>query len=208
MWNEIVILAIFSIIAWICVYCQEKYKPVALIFAWISTISLFFSAIKFWGNYDLLYTLKEKLISSSSATQEEPITSVPSSPPIEVLIPQEVSTPVSEQESSDNKLLNTYRQKTLLLNISRNEKIRRNDDGKIFLTWVPLVGQNEYKIKISADDPFSTTASELEFVCPGHAIYVDLSEYDRNTVMFVSVGIWESIASEWIYTEPTNFILL
>ena len=92
-----------------------------------------------------------------------------------------------------------------MLNVE--DRMYRDENNKIYFLWVPIAGQEKYRVKIQIDDPFAGVETDIEVSETGNRAEVDVSAYDYETVMFVSVGVWDDVASEWLYTDPLSFTL-
>lgn len=198
-------LFLVCIIAWLLTYCNEKFKRVATIITFLSIGSLVLSCLNFFTGYDPLVIIKESL-SNFQISKDNQISTDTQPPPFEVSIPKENHTVNSSNETvSADKLPFVYETTTVILNIE--QKVYRNDENKVLFIWVPIAGQNEYKLKLEVDNPFSSAETALEYTCTNSYQYVDVSAYERDTVMFASVGVWSENKTQWVYTDPINFTL-
>lgn len=206
MWKATGILFLVCVITWLLTYANEKWKGFAKVITFLSIGSLVLSIINFSTGYDPLMTIKEHL-GNFNLSKDDQISTEMQPQPFEVLIPKEGHTTTSTNDVSSVDIPpSVYEPATVILNIE--EKAHRNDENEIFFIWVPIAGQNEYKLKIEVDDPFSSAEKALEYTCKDFYQYVDVSAYDRDTVMFASVGVWSENEDKWIYTDPINFTLI
>lgn len=207
MLKAIVILFIACMLTWIITIFYERFKIVAKFFTFLSILTVILGAILFFSGYDPLNALKEGVLYYISSLKNGQSSDEKLSSPIEVLIPAENKSveweTASEVENSDP--VSTYETATTILNIS--ETAYRNDSDELFIMWVPIAGQNEYRLKIEVDDPFSDAEPVLEFLCADPWYYVDVSAYDYKTVMFASVAVWNDGISQWVYSSPLSFTL-
>jgi len=200
-----VILILVCIITWALTYANEKWKPLATIVTFLSIGSLVLGVINFFTGYDPLVVIKEN-IGNFQFPKDDQISTETQPPPFEVLIPKGSHAANSSNETVDADIPQfVYETTTVILNIE--QEVYRNDDNKILFIWVPIAGRNEYKLKLEVDDPFSSAETALEYTCTEFYQYVDVSAYDRDTVMFASVGVWNESEAQWVYTDPINFTL-
>ena len=200
-----VILILVCSLSWALTYANEKWKRIATIITFLSIGSLLLSVINFFIGYDPLVIIKENIV-NFQFSKDDQISTNTQPPPFEVLIPTESHTTNSSNKTVDaDKPQFAYETTTVILNIE--QKVYRDDDNKVLFIWVPIAGRNEYKLKIEVDDPFSSGETDLEFTFKSSFKYVDVSAYDRDTVMFASVGVWSESEAQWVYTNPINFTL-
>lgn len=200
----IIILIIVSIIAWIITWIQEKNKIIALILTFLSVASLILGCISFLTNYDPINTVKEFVLNKRNehkqkSAQEQTI-------PLEVFIP-EISNDVAEQTNAEveKPTQSNYYTKPIILNIG--DTVHRNDENKIYIMWTPIISQDKYWIKVKVDDPFINAETEFEYECKDAWYDMDVSNYSYDTVMFVSIAIWDKENSQKVYSDPISFEL-
>ena len=197
------------LVAVVLTWANEKYKTVSRVLAFISAFSMLTAMVNFSLGFDPVLKIREWIISNvSSLIQKTSDDAIPSAsplpPPFEVRIPQ--SGDKSEVASTPPALNATpkpYSVKTVLLNVE--DRMYRDENNKIYFLWVPIAGQEKYRVKIQIDDPFAGVETDIEVSETGNRAEVDVSAYDYETVMFVSVGVWDDVASEWLYTDPLSF---
>lgn len=200
----IIILIIVAIIAWIITWIQEKNKIIALILTFLSVVSLILGCISFLTNYDPIITVKEFVLNKRNehkqkSAQEQTI-------PLEVFIP-EVSNDVAEQTNVEveKPTQSNYYTKPIILNIG--DTVHRNDENRIHIMWTPIIFQDIYWIKVKVDDPFINAETEFEYGCKDAWYDMDVSNYSYDTVMFVSIAIWDKENSQKVYGDPISFEL-
>lgn len=203
---------IVCIIAWILTYFQEKYTYLALILTFISIAALIFPIISFFTDYDPLHKIKEIMLSKQNTiVSEENLNTTSSSstssskdspsPTIEV-VPSN-KTNYSIDNLNDDKKQNNIN-KAVILNIG--DRTYRDDNNMIKIKWTPIEECESYKIKLEVDDPFIESKIK-EFSTEENWIDIDMSDYQENSVFFISVAIFDIDSSEWIYSEPIHSIL-
>lgn len=200
----IFILATVAIISFIIAKVQDNNKIITLILNFIGAVSTILSIITWITNYDPLNTVKEfattKINESKQKSTQEQTTS------LEVYIPKSTE---HKSEPSNAEIENTkqadFLTKPIVLNIG--ETVHRNDENKIHVIWTPIINQDNYWLKIKVDDPFINAKTEFIYKCENTWYDIDVSKYSSDTVMFISIAIWDKENAQKIYNEPISFKL-
>lgn len=109
-----------------------------------------------------------------------------------------------EVVESDDVPYSNQSNTVVFLNV--RESMRRDSAGIIHIAWTPMLNRDLYKLKLEIDDQFSNIDTTPEYLCENSWCDIDLSECTPDTVIFISVGVYNEDISDWVYTK-TSFIL-
>lgn len=198
MFIAFLILVIITIAAGVLTYFNEKFKPVAFIFTFLSMFTLILGIIERISKYNPLDELKKHVIDSyetGDTTQD-----VDS---IEIHLPIQ-SNPTQEPNITPKQQLASVPAVTFL---NVDDQMYRNENGMVHIEWTPITTSTNYKLKIEIDDPFTNLETNYEYLCDTAQYDFDASAYTEDTTFFISVAIFDKNSSKWIYCEPLSFIL-
>lgn len=198
MFIAFLILVIITIAAGVLTYFNEKFKPVAFIFTFLSMFTLILGIIERISKYNPLDELKKHVIDSyetGDTTQD-----VDS---IEIHLPIQ-SNPTQEPNITPKQQLASVPAVTFL---NVDDQMYRNENGMVHIEWTPITTSTNYKLKIEIDDPFTNLETNYEYLCDTAQYDFDASAYTEDTTFFISVAIFDKNSSKWIYSEPLSFIL-
>lgn len=198
MFIAFLILVIITIAAGVLTYFNEKFKPVAFIFTFLSMFTLILGIIERISKYNPLVELKKHVIDSyetGDTTQD-----VDS---IEIHLPIQ-SNPTQEPNITPKQQLASVPAVTFL---NVDDQMYRNENGMVHIEWTPITTSTNYKLKIEIDDPFTNLETNYEYLCDTAQYDFDASAYTEDTTFFISVAIFDKNSSKWIYSEPLSFIL-
>lgn len=225
MWKAFLILIPIIILSWIITYYYEKYKVVAKFWTYLGIAGALLSAIQFITGYNPLEALKEDVSSiifeSNNNTESKaettnkvkneenvdvPEVSDTAAPAIQVKVPDETNSPAQTEEVIETVDAPYSNQSNKAVFFNVRESMRRDADGIIHIAWTPMLNQDIYKLKVEIDDQFSNIDTNQEFLCKNSWYDIDLSECTPDTVIFISIGVYNEDSSDWVYTK-TSFIL-
>lgn len=198
MFIAFLILVIITIAAGVLTYFNEKFKPVAFIFTFLSMFTLILGITERISKYNPLVELKKHVIDSyetGDTTQD-----VDS---IEIHLPIQ-SNPTQEPNITPKQQLASVPAVTFL---NVDDQMYRNENGMVHIEWTPITTSTNYKLKIEIDDPFTNLETNYEYLCDTAQYDFDASAYTEDTTFFISVAIFDKNSSKWIYSEPLSFIL-
>ncbi|MDE5907950.1 MAG: hypothetical protein K2H52_04285 [Lachnospiraceae bacterium] len=211
---NIFLLFIICIIAWGLIRLQDKYVIIEKVLGFFSCATLLLSIVAFFTGYDLvksawtdlksLWSTSPESVYSSTPLYESTLPPTAPPAPLQVVLPDSIpeGTPASDMaEGSKSSLVC----ETAIYNIGN--RVNRNSDDKIHIEWLPLANQDNYKLRIEADDPFLDAETEREYTCEDNWCDVDVSDFPNGTLLFAAVAVWDPEANEWIYSEPISFTL-
>ncbi len=216
-------LFFIGILAWILTLLHQKSKKVALFFTFLGMMGTLLGTLEYFTDYNLLEELKEYVKLSIFESQdnsetetemanvvkdEENIEATDAAPSaVEVKIPDETDIPVQEEEINKTDVLPSSDYINMIVFLNVREKMSRDSAGIIHIAWTPMVNQDVYKLKVEIDDNFSNIDTDREVDCENSWCDIELSECISNTVIFISVGVYNDEISDWVYTDKTSFIL-
>lgn len=106
-------------------------------------------------------------------------------------------------ESESTTKQSNYFTMPVILNV--DDTVYRNEEDTIHIIWTPIIDQEKYWLKVKIDDPFIATETEVEYECNNTWYDIDVSKYPYDTVMFISIAVWDKENSQKVYSDPISF---